>query len=263
MPTSINGWPVITSYGDRRLKTFTVPGTSRKLTVRADIGPLLIALAADYHREVAAIDVGKFDDWSYELRKARAANSYSDHSSGTAIDLNATTTGAQGPHGGMSTMSSKQIAACAALKKRYEVVIWGGDKARGGDYSNKYLFDPMHFALKPGTSLKDVQRVCAKLGIDAHGVRHLPAIKPVPRPVPAPAAKAPVNSPLPLRAGSRGTLVRDVQHGLYQRGYRNVRVTGVYDVATLAAVKSFQKKRPLLYPADGICGAKTFTAITK
>jgi LysM repeat protein len=63
------------------------------------------------------------------------------------------------------------VCSSDLIKERYEIVIWGGDKARGGDYSQSRFWDPMHYALKPGTTLKDVNRVIKKLGIKPNGKR--------------------------------------------------------------------------------------------
>jgi hypothetical protein len=99
------------------------------------------------------------------------ADAYSDHSSGTAIDLNWNHEGAMGPNGGMKKMTPGQIAACARIKKRYKVVIWGGDKARGGDYGKPENWDPMHFAIKAGTTPEKIRKVLEGLGIDKNGVK--------------------------------------------------------------------------------------------
>lgn len=167
---SINGWDVITSRSDKRLKMKIVPGSNVKLTVRAEVLPLFLALAADFHKEVASLRNGECG--GYAFRKAlQGKGAYSDHSSGTAVDLNWNHEGKMGPNGGMKTMTEAQVKACAEIKKRYKVVIWGGDKKRGGDYSSPASWDPMHYALKPGTTVADVQKVLVELGIDANGVR--------------------------------------------------------------------------------------------
>jgi len=168
---SINGWAVIESRSDKRLKTLTVPGTERKLTMHEDVVALFCALAADYHKEVAPLRAGECGAYAY--RKARMADAYSDHSSGTAIDLNWNHEGAMGPNGGMKKkMTPEQIKACAKIKKRYKVVIWGGDKARGGDYGKPENWDPMHYALKSGVSVEDIKKVLADLNINKQGVRN-------------------------------------------------------------------------------------------
>jgi len=168
--TSINGWEVIESYGDPRLGLKAVPGTTVKLKMRKEVLPLFLALVADYHREVAKLrpaETGAFNP----RRSALSPTKWSDHSSGTAVDVNWGHEGAVGPNGGMKFMTDAQIKACAKIKERYEIVIWGGDKKRGGDYSTPSYWDPMHYALKPGTTLKDVERVIKKLGIKPNGKR--------------------------------------------------------------------------------------------
>lgn len=167
---SINGWEVIESYGSPKLDMKTIPGTTAKIKMRKEVLPLFLALAADYHREVAKIrprETGAFNPRQSNLSPGR----WSDHASGTAVDINWGHEGAVGPNGGMKFMTDAQIKACAKIKQRYEIVIWGGDKARGGDYRQSQFWDPMHYALKPGTTLKDVERVIKKLGIKPNGKR--------------------------------------------------------------------------------------------
>ncbi|NDH64829.1 MAG: hypothetical protein EBY26_00285 [Microbacteriaceae bacterium] len=170
MSTSINGWDVIESQSDPRLAVGVVPGTRIKLRARKEFLPLVLALAADYHKEVAPLRAGECG--VYAFRKAlQGGGLYSDHASGTAADLNWGHEGAMGAKGGMKTMTDAQIKACAEIKKRYKIVIWGGDAAKGGDYKDAKSWDPMHFALKPKTTVVNVNKVIAELGIDKNGVR--------------------------------------------------------------------------------------------
>lgn len=168
--TSINGWEVIESYGDPKLDMKRVPGTTVMLKMHKEVLPLFLALVADYNKEVAKLrprETGAFNPRKSQLSPSK----WSDHASGTAVDINWNHEGAVGPNGGMKTMTKKQIEACAELKKRYEIVIWGGDKKRGGDYVTPSYWDPMHYALKPGTTLAQVRRVIKKLGIKPNGKR--------------------------------------------------------------------------------------------
>lgn len=194
MPYSINRAPVIDKY-DSRLKTGTVPGTDIRLTTAAWCLPLFLAIAAEWHRTVAPLRKGECGGWNFRLANA-GAGAWSDHSSGTAIDLNWGHEGAQGPYGGMKTMTAKQIAAAAAIKKKFEVVIWGGDKARGGDYVQPKNWDPMHYALKPGTTAADVTAVMKKLGIRSDGTiaPPKPTLAPFPGSFSAPANLKAVSS---------------------------------------------------------------------
>lgn len=161
MATSLNGWPV----PPKQLKTFDIPGTKRRVTLDADAGPLLVALAADYHKTVRAIDKGPWDEGGYNNRDARnAAGKKSNHASGTAIDLNWSEEGAVNSAWGKKFFAqAKTKAAMAVLKKRYGSVLqWGGDW-RAQDF--------MHWEIKPGATKTDVLALCKKLGIDADGVR--------------------------------------------------------------------------------------------
>jgi hypothetical protein len=172
MPRSINRWPVLGDHS-ADLATGTVPGTNIRLRMRRDVLPLFLALAADWHRQVAPLRKGECG--AYDYRQARASSSWSDHSSGTAMDLNWAHEGKQGPRGGMATMTPAQIKAAAALRTKYRVVIWGGDKARGGDYRQPRYWDPMHYALKPGTTVADVKAVIKDLVVDDTRLRDIPS----------------------------------------------------------------------------------------
>jgi hypothetical protein len=173
---SINGWDVLPSQSDKRLAIGVVPGTNVKLRARKEVLPLLLAIAADFNREVAKLRNGECGAYCY--RKARqGGGAFSDHSSGTAMDLNWGHEGAMGPKGGMKTMTAAQIKACAEIKKRYKIVIWGGDKAKGGDYSSPGSWDPMHYALKSKITVGDIAKVLTDLGIDKNGVRKGVGIK--------------------------------------------------------------------------------------
>ena len=141
MMKSINGWNVITTSDSPDLAVGTIPGTSIKLRGNKNVLPLFLALSAEYGKTVSPLRPNECGMWN--PRKARMANAWSDHASGTAVDLNWNHEGAMGSHGGMITMSKSQIAECRALAAKYNV-MWGGD------YHNPSAWDPMHFAVKPG-----------------------------------------------------------------------------------------------------------------
>lgn len=177
MPVSINGWPVLDNpaWSDPRLATKPIPGCpSRKLMMRAEVLPLFLALASDYHRTIAPLDTGALDDWSYDYRIARASGSWSDHSSGTAMDLNSSAEGGLG-YGPLAWWKQgKRALQARRLKARYKVVMWGGAQDLGGDYTLASDTDWMHWALKPGTTMEQVQAVIAQLGIQPDGTRVKP-----------------------------------------------------------------------------------------
>lgn len=236
MPLSINGWSVQLPTSSR-LATGTVYGTTARLRTREELLPLFLSIAYDYHREVARLRPAECGGYAY--RQANAADAWSDHASGTAIDLNWNHEGAMGPTGGMATMTDAQIAACARIKQRYEVVIWGGDKARGGDYSQPRYWDPMHYAIRRGVTLADARAVIYKLNIQADGRRH------------------PVFPGTTLRLGSTGWAVRDLRRHL------GLPEGNLYDEKVRDAVKEFKRRRPLLFPVpSGVCGSFAWKRIT-
>ncbi len=159
--TSLNGYPV----PPKQLKTFRVPGTSRKVTLDSEVGPILVALAADYHKLVRPIDIGTVDDGGYAARPARLSpGRASNHASGTAVDLNWSEEGAMGSNWGAKFFAKAAVAAkIRLLKARYGSVLqWGGDW-RAKDY--------MHWEIKPGVSRNKVLALMNKLNINANGVR--------------------------------------------------------------------------------------------
>ena len=167
MPNSINGWPVLDdpAWGDPRAKKATLPDVGTQLWVRAECWPLFAALVRDYNKYIRTVTVSD----GYDYRKSQYGN-WSNHASGTAVDINYSAEGAQGT-GPLAWWKRKQHAAKAVkIKKRYEIVNWGGATECGGDYGPGY-WDWMHWELKTGTTVADVQRVIKKLGITASGIR--------------------------------------------------------------------------------------------
>ena len=161
MATTLNGLPA-----DLPQKRFTIPGTTRQITCSRDFGPLLLAVCADYDKTVRSIDSGDtVDDASLCKRDARAsAGRLSNHSNGTAVDLNWSEEGAQNSNWGRKFFAgAKAAAAIAVIKARYGSCIrWGGDW-RAKDF--------MHWEIKPGVTLEKARKLQAKLGIDANGNR--------------------------------------------------------------------------------------------
>jgi len=163
MATSLNGWPVLVPTS-KLLRTDTVPLTTRKIRMRKDILPLFLALAFDYHDWIRPIDKGSFDDAGYVYRKSRAINLWSNHASGTALDINWAKEGAQVAANRRFWAKPENIAAIKRIKRVYKVITWGGD------WSPKY-WDPMHFEITRGVSRKEVLERIEYLDIRYHGVR--------------------------------------------------------------------------------------------
>ena len=162
--TTIHGWPAITSASDKRMRWFPVPGVpTRKMLLRADAGPYLVAFAAEYHQRIAPLDVGILDDWSWSpLRDGRAApGQVSDHCAGVALDLNAVREGSQGAHTLKWWANPARRARLAALRRKYRLLEWGGDYKR--------FRDPMHWTFNRGVTAEMIQAEMRRLGIDQDG----------------------------------------------------------------------------------------------
>lgn len=164
MPNSLNGWTVL-KPGSTLLDNKRIPSVNRTLTMRGSVLPLFLALAYDYHYWVADLDNGATDEGAYAYRQARAANAWSNHASGTAMDLDWSREGAQNSALGKAYFARPDVKkAIATLKVIYgDVIDWGGDWRTFKDY--------MHWEIKPGTSQSEVTKLIQHLGIRSNGVR--------------------------------------------------------------------------------------------
>ena len=121
--TSYNGWLASKDQAEIGVKPFAIKGTAIKIRCAKDAGPLLAAFAAEFHALIEPIDEGKLDDWAYAFRMVRGTtDKLSCHSSGTAIDLNAT----KHPLGKAGTFELAKVPMIQALAKKYGLT-WGGD----------------------------------------------------------------------------------------------------------------------------------------
>lgn len=91
MSTSQNTWPALAT-GSPKLHSWVIPGSKRKLRLRnGSAGFLLVHLALWFDERIEDVDGGILDDWGYAYRPVRGfSTTLSNHSSGTAMDLNAT-----------------------------------------------------------------------------------------------------------------------------------------------------------------------------
>jgi hypothetical protein len=206
---AINGFS--TCNATARGRAFRVPGTKRSLQVRAEVAPLLIGLAAEFHRLVSPIDAGRLDDWGYACRDVRGRNSTSFHAAGIAIDLQAL----KFPLG-RRNMTARQRATCRALARKYGC-RWGGDFGRP---------DEMHFEviLPRSQALALVRRV-----------QGAPATKAAPK------LAAPRQSKLIY--GAKNSDVVLLQQRLIKLGYSVGGADGIYGPKTRSAVQSFQRRQ--------------------
>lgn len=112
-------WKIRTKYGMVKLRMLKGP-----------VGFVLAHLAGWIGDTVEKIPSARLDDWAYAYRPIRGDDDLSNHSSGTAIDINAT----QHPLGVRGTWSRWQkLKITAALKYVYKGCIEWGENWRRPD----------------------------------------------------------------------------------------------------------------------------------
>lgn len=120
---SSNGWPASNDRKEIGIKSYEVPGAKTKLACAEGAAPLLIGFAAEFHKLIEPIDEGTLDDWGYCFRMVRGTtDKLSNHSSGTAIDLNAP----KHALGKVGTFPAEKVPMIRALATKYGLK-WGGD----------------------------------------------------------------------------------------------------------------------------------------
>jgi hypothetical protein len=111
----------------------------------------LVTFASEFNQHIEPIDAGGLDDWGYCFRNVRgSSDKLSNHSSGTAIDLNAT----KHPLGHANTFTPMQTVLIQALCKKYSLT-WGGNFKRP---------DEMHFeiSLNPAKCAELIEKLNLK-----------------------------------------------------------------------------------------------------
>ena len=151
MQTSYNGWQASKDATEIGIKSYKVESSHINLKCAEKVAPLLIGFAKEFNELIEPLDVGA-DDWGYCYRMVRGTtDKLSNHSSGTAIDLNAS----KHPLGKVGTFEAGKVPMIRALAKKYGLT-WGGD------YKNRK--DEMHFEI--ALSPEKVTALITKLGLD-------------------------------------------------------------------------------------------------
>ena len=149
--TSYNGWPASKEPAEIGIKSYAVPGTMLKLRCAEKVAPLLIGFAAEFHELIEPLDEGDLDDWGWCYRDVRnVPGKLSNHSSGTAIDLNAS----KHPLGKAGTFEAGKVPMLKALAKKY-ALTWGGQWTRR---------DEMHYEISINEA--QVAALITKLGLE-------------------------------------------------------------------------------------------------
>ena len=148
--TSPNGWPASEDRKAIGIQSFAIPGTTLKIACAKDVAPILVAFCQEFDELVEPIDEGQRDDWSFAFRMTRGSDKVlSNHSSGTAVDLNAKKNGL----GKSNTFTKDQRNTIQLLLVKYGLA-WGGKWKRP---------DPMHFEI--ALNKAQVQNKIKQLGL--------------------------------------------------------------------------------------------------
>lgn len=164
MATSQNGWPVLDGGSDR-LHKWVIPGANRHFVLReGSAGFLLCHFILWYHEAIHRLDQkgSVWDEWAYAYRPVRGQTSgFSNHSSGTAVDLNAT----------RYPLGTTLMAAWRKTKIRIRLKFYRSTIRWGGDYQSRK--DEMHFEIN--RSLSPCEKMARRLLNTPRGKRILTA----------------------------------------------------------------------------------------
>lgn len=270
MATSLNGWPAFDDYGDPRLATGTIPGTTRKVTLAKDVLPLFLHFLAAWNKEMPArlkLGTGPVD--GFEPRQARASSGLSNHASGTAVDVRYDVLAADDQR----HMTDEEQAVLRRILSRYVTsdghwVLANGWRWNKVDEMHTECSQGWDYGAKRNTTLADVQEVTKRLRIRPDGTTSILSILVPPKPAPDPAPK-PVPAPVPstvrvsdVQPGKSNSGVGLVQKALKVLGMDPGAVDGAFGPKTQAAYAAWQRR--LGYSgsdADGRPGIKSLTAL--
>jgi hypothetical protein len=131
---SQNGYTVLSGHDACRIYY----ADNAKFYLRPDdCGYVLAHFARKFDDEVEALN--RSDCHGFSRRQISGTSEWSNHSSGTAVDLNAT----QHQYGGQHTFTNIELINLRDLMQHYDGVLrWGGDY--------RYTKDEMHFEINRG-----------------------------------------------------------------------------------------------------------------
>lgn len=159
---SQNGW-VTLRPGDPRLATWTIPDAQRRVTLRRDYAGFVLACwVLWFDRRIEKLNDGSLDEGGHNYRKIGKTETWSNHASATAVDLN----WRKHPLGAVGTFPQKvrtiagEMRASTAI--RWKLNRWGNVIKWGGDY--KRVKDEMHFEISDvNGSQVNVRKLALKL----------------------------------------------------------------------------------------------------
>lgn len=239
---SQNGWRVL-----QRSECVTIAVPGGELAVHPKLAVIFTDLATQWHTRVSRLLWPGC--WGHAVRPIKGSQSYSNHSSGTAVDFSAP----ELPQGVAARilLTAGELSTVAELEARYAPVLeWGGR------WSGKSV-DSMHWEVAKGVTVEQVDALTARLG----GVSADPPAAP-PAPAPAPAATPAgwtgpdmIGTGLSLRGdegcnGRRVALLQSFWRTRYPAYAKHLAADGWWGPQTSAACREFAL-RSGIRTADG------------
>ena len=135
---SQNGWEASANRSAIDVHNYLIDGANQHFAMCSKAAPVLGTFLADFNKLVEPINkVGSvFDDWGYNFALIPNSKDYSNHCSGTAVDVNATKHVWKALTSGYTVL---QEATIDALCQKYGI-RWGWRYLQGWK-------DPMHFEI--------------------------------------------------------------------------------------------------------------------
>lgn len=171
---SLNDWPAIKYAADPRLRTIQIPGLNHKVTLRRAVAPVFAAFLADWQKRMPArlsLRPGPVDGWVY--RQARLADGFSNHASGTAVDVLYKSVL---PADNKRHMTAAEKRILDTILSEYVTddghrIFANGEWWGTADGMHTELSQAWDRGAKRNTTLRDVKNVQRRLGIDPDGHR--------------------------------------------------------------------------------------------
>lgn len=174
LPRSLNDWPAIKYSYDPRLRSIEIPGVDRMVTLRRGVAPVFAAFLADWQKRMPkrmSLKPGPVDGWVY--RQSRLTDGYSNHASGTAVDVLYSSVL---PADGQKHMTPAEKTILNKLLDEYKTadghrIFANGEWWNHADGMHTELAQSWDRGAKRNTTFKDVKEVQERLGIDTNGIR--------------------------------------------------------------------------------------------
>jgi hypothetical protein len=173
---TVSGHDAIRTWGSPLLRAARIPGTKINLRTRRSALPLFLHLASRLNKEIRPLSPK--DTWSYNLRPIRMGQKATSDHAGYAIDAWSSTIGR---HTWPSKMPAKIARQIGRILEDYKtsdgryIFLWGASsQAPGVDYEGpthrtRAGNDPMHFAIAPGITTKDLMAVRRAMRLQLNG----------------------------------------------------------------------------------------------